>query len=395
MRGSIIKQKSGSWRITVSLGKNPKTGKYEKYQETFQGSKRDADKRLAELIVLLEKGHTINPEKITVGEFLDKWLNDYGKSNLSERTLYDYTYIVNTHIKLELGHIVLQKLQPIHLRDFYSKLLREGRKDNKKTVGRGLSAAYVRKIHVVIHEALKHAVKWELTHRNAADAVDPPKAEREEAVPLTEQDVARLAEVLRNTYLYVPACIAVSTGLRLGEVLGLKWSDVDLKKGVITVREAQKLRREGYGKGSIRYSIDYGKPKGKKGSGVIDIPATLAALLKRHRRQQKAERLSCGKLYQDNDLVCCCPDGSPINNSTFSSRFSSIAKKAGLMATFHTLRHTHASLLLAAGVNLKVVQERLRHANISTTGDIYAHLYPDAQKEAASKIDDVLVGKLT
>lgn len=394
MRGSILKQKSGSWRITVSLGKNPKTGKYEKYQETFRGTKREAEARLTELLAQLQKGHVINPEKITFGEYLDKWLNDYGRGSLSERTLYDYTFIVNTHIKPELGEIPLNKLHPAHLRDFYSKLLKEGRKDNKKSLGRGLAPAYVKKIHSVIHEALAHAVKWELAYRNVADVVDPPKVQQEEVVPLTEEEIDRLVEALKDTYLFVPTYIALATGLRLGEVLGLNWKDVDLGKGVITVRQTQKLKREGFGRGNIKYLIDYGKPKSKNSARTIDIPQTLVEVLKKHRLQQKKDKLALGELYQDNGLVCCWQDGSPIHNSTFSSRFSEIAHKAGLKASFHTLRHSHASLLLKMGESLKVISARLGHSGIGITADIYAHLTPDAQKEAARKIDNLLTKTL-
>jgi len=133
MRGSIRKQSGDSWRITISLGKNPTTNKYDKYQETVQAKKKgEVDKRLTELISQFEKGIVINPEKITFGEYLDKWLTDYGRSNLSDRTLYDYTYLVNYHIKPDLGRIPLSKLSPAHLRELYGKLLKEGRKDNKK-----------------------------------------------------------------------------------------------------------------------------------------------------------------------------------------------------------------------------------------------------------------------
>ncbi|MEW6572871.1 MAG: site-specific integrase [Bacillota bacterium] len=394
MRGSIRRQSEDSWRITISLGKNPKTDKYEKYQETFQGKKPDADKRLNDLLSLLGKGYTINPEKMTFGEFLDRWLADYGRSNLSERTLYDYTHIINYHIKPELGDLHLIKLHPSHLREFYGKLLREGRKDNKKTVGRGLAPAYVKKIHVIIHEALKHAVKWELAYRNVADAVDPPRVRREEVVPLSEAELDRLFNTVTDTYLYVPTCIAVATGMRLGEVLGLRWQDVDLKRGVITIRQAQKMRRQKNEDG-ITYEITYGPPKSKNSKRSVEIPPSLVELLKRHRLEQKKDKLFFGAAYQDNGLVCCLQDGRPIRNESFGSHFRDVAHKAGLKISFHSLRHCHASWLVRMGESLKVVSARLGHSGIGITADYYAHLFPDAQKEAAKKVDSLLADKLT
>ncbi|RPF47109.1 site-specific recombinase XerD [Thermodesulfitimonas autotrophica] len=394
MRGSIRRQAKDSWRITISLGKNPKTEKYEKYQETIRGKKANAEKRLAELIAQLEKGYTINPERITFGEFLDKWLADYGRSNLSERTLYDYTHIINYHVKPELGDIPLVKLHPAHLREFYGKLLREGRKDNKRSVGPGLSPAYVRKVHVIIHEALKHAVRWELAYRNVADAVDPPKVTRQEIRPLTERELDRLFGAVKDSYLYVPTCIAVATGLRLGEVLALRWEDVDLKHGVITVKRAQKVRRQKTENGTT-YEITYGPPKSKNSKRSVEIPPSLVELLKHHRLAQKKDKLFFGAAYQDNGLVCCLQDGRPIRNESFGSHFRDVAHKAGLKISFHSLRHCHASWLVRMGESLKVVSARLGHSGIGITADYYAHLFPDAQKEAAKKVDSLLADKLT
>ncbi|MGB9858837.1 MAG: tyrosine-type recombinase/integrase, partial [Moorellaceae bacterium] len=363
MRGSIRKQGKESWRITVSLGKNPVTGKYEKYQETVHGKKAEAEARLAELITQLEKGINIKPEKITFGEFLERWLADYGRSNVSDRTLHDYEPLIHYHIKPELGHVPLGKLHPSHLRELYSKLLREGRKDGKKSAPKGLSPACVRKVHNVIHEALACAVKWELVYRNVAHAVDPPRVSRREVVPLTEEEINRLFDAVKDTYLYIPTCIAVVTGLRLGEVLGLRWQDVDLERGIITVRQAQQIKRKREGD-RISHELAYGPPKSKTSRRSIDIPPALVELLKRHRLEQKKDKLAFGPAYQDNGLVCCLQDGSPIRNESFGSYFCSVARKAGLEISFHDLRHCHASWLVRMGESLKVVSARLGHSGI-------------------------------
>lgn len=392
MRGSIRRQSKDSWRITISLGKNPKTDKYEKYQETFQGKKADADKRLAELIAQLEKGYTINPEKMTFGEFLDKWLNDYAR-NRAHSTYYGYANIINLHVKPALGDIPLNRLHPSHLRDFYNRQLAEGRQDNKASKGRALSTTYVLTMHRVIHRALECAVKWELVGRNVADAVDPPRKRRKETVVLSREDIEALLDTLKGSYLYMPVLIAVTTGLRMGEILGLRWSDIDFKKaGIIRVMQVQKYRKGINGEPA---GLETGEPKTGKSRRAVAMPEVLAEELKRHRLEQKKDRLAFGAAYRDNGLVCCLEDGRPINNSTLGSVFRNTARKMGYAISFHDLRHLHATWLVASGVPLKVVSERLGHTQISITADLYSHVTAEMQKEAARKIDELLAKNLT
>lgn len=401
MRGSIIRQKSGSWRITVSLGKNPKTGKYEKYQETFRGSKRDADRRLAELIALAEKGYTINPEKITFGEFLDKWLQDYGRTNLARRTMEGYESIIKHHLKPHLGHIQIAKLQPSHLRDFYSELLRDGRRDNKKTVAKGLSPTTVLNIHRLIHEVLNHALQLELVFRNAADAVKPPRPEARETPYMSQDEISKLLSALRGTYLYIPTYIAICTGMRLGEVLALRWQDVDLKNGIITVRQSLGIKRKDElesvpeeelpAKG--RNETYFKTPKTKQSRRSVDIPAALVDELKKHQLQQKKDRIAFDGMYNDHGLVCCLQNGDPIHLTTASSMFSRLAKRAGVNITFHGLRHSHATWLFQQNEHPKAVSERLGHSKTGITLDLYTHAVPGTQKKLAEKIDTILASK--
>ncbi|MDH7578057.1 MAG: site-specific integrase [Bacillota bacterium] len=184
---------------------------------------------------------------------------------------------------------------------------------------------------------------------------------------------------------FLPAYIAVNTGLRMGEVLGLRWQDIDFKRETLTVKQTlQTVNRE------IRI-----RPKAKtKGSQrTIDLPKNLIQELKKHRLEQKKNMLAFGELYQKQyDLVCCKEDGSPIKSSSFGSYFVSMAKRCGLDISFHALRHTHASLLIKAGVHPKVISERLGHSNIGITMDLYGHLMQGMQKEAANRIDNIITG---
>lgn len=394
MRGSKRKQGKDSWRLTISMGKNPDKEKYDKYQETFIGKGPDAGKRIIELCSQFERGINIDPKKITFSEYMDKWLKDFGKTNLAPRTLESYESIIEKYLKPELGAIQLSKLSPAHLREFYTKSLTEGRVDTKQeTKGKALTANTVRHFHRLIHLALHQAVRWELVFRNVADAVDPPKQQNEndegskDLVFLTEQEIETLFKTLKPTYAYLPAYIAVNTGMRIGEVLGLRWQDVDLEGKTLTIKQTlQTVKRE------IKVR---NKAKTKGSRRTIDLPDNLIAALKKEAILQEArKKWDKDKIYQDNDLVCCREDGIPIKPSSFGSYFVILAHRAGLNISFHTLRHTHASLLLKAGEYPKVISERLGHSQIGITMDIYSHIMPGMQKQAAEKIDLILAGKI-
>ena len=401
MRGYIKKRegKKGnvSWDIVISLGRDPISGRYKQKWETCRGSKKDAEKRLAELILLFEKGININPEKITYGEYLDKWLQDYGRSNLSLRTFSDYASLIENHLKPWLGHIPLIKLHPTHLREMYSELLRSGRKDNKKNKDRSLSSTTVLHIHRIISETLKHAVEWELVPRNVAEVVKPPKREEKEKPVMHQEDISVLLNSMKDTYLYLPTYLAIATGMRLGEVLGLRWTDVDLRAAVVRVSQSLGVKRKDISVKELpargRNEI-YAKPPKTRGSRrTIDIPVSLVEELKRQQLQQKKDRLSWGELYQDNGLVCCLQNGQAINPASFSGMFSRKARKAGVFITFHGLRHSHATWLFQQGEHPKAVSERLGHSKIGITMDLYTHVIPGTQKKIASKVEEILAVK--
>lgn len=211
-----------------------------------------------------------------------------------------------------------------------------------------------------------------------------------------------MLETLEGTYLYIPTLIAVCTGMRLGEILGLRWEDVDLEQGTITVRQTSGVKRKDEFAGLPEEAIpkkgrneSYLKPpKTKKSRRTIDIPQVLVEALRRHRLQQKKDRLACGEIYQDNGLVCCWQDGTPILLSTFSSAFSEKARKAGVDINFHGLRHSHATWLFQMGEHPKAVSERLGYSKIGITLDLYTYAIPGIQKRLASKIDELLNGSL-
>lgn len=390
----MIKKREGKRGTTyqVIITYKDAGGRFKKLWKTAR-SKREAEELRNELLVQAQRGIDIDPEQITFGEFLDKWLKDFGRTNLAPRTLESYISIIERHLKPELGAIPLRKLTPAHLREFYSRSLESGRRDNKVSKrgedgNGGLTANTVHHFHRLIHLVLEHAVKWELVWRNVADAVDPPRRDNESEEEaqglafLTEDQVKILLDGIRTDYAWLPAYIALKTGTRLGETLGLRWEDVDLTHRTITIMQTlQTVNRE------IRVKRG---AKTKKSRRTIDIPDTLVEVLKKHRLEQKKNRLAFGELYQDSGLVCTKEDGSPIKPSSFASHFVAVAKRAGLDISFHVLRHTHASLLIKAGIYPKILSERLGHSDIGTTYNVYGHLMAGAQREAAVKIDEAI-----
>jgi integrase len=391
MQGMIQKRegkRGTTWQVIISY--TDQDGQARKLWRTTK-TQKEAQILRNVLLVKVQQGVDIDPENITFSEYLDKWLKDFGKTNLSPRTLESYESIISKHLKPELGAIQLSKLSPAHLREFYTKSLTDGRVDNKQTKGKALTANTVHHFHRLIHLALKQAVRWELVGRNVADAVDPPKQasenseEGKDLVFLNEQEIETLLTSIKVNYTYLPAYIAVNTGMRLGEVLGLRWQDVDLEAKTLTIKQTlQTIKRE------IKVR-NRAKTKGSR--RTIDLPDNLIAVLKKEATQQETQkRWTYKDVYQDNGLVCCRENGAPYRPSTFGSYFRKLAIRAGLNISFHSLRHTHASLLLKAGVHPKVVSERLGHTKIGITMDLYSHVMPGMQKEAAQKIDAIMTG---
>lgn len=229
---------------------------------------------------------------------------------------------------------------------------------------------------------MEQAVKLQLLSRNPSDYVDRPRGEKKEIALLSEREIKALMDSVKDNYFYMPVFLAVYTGMRMGEILGLTWQDVDLNRGVIQVR--QNLYQRTPGEPLFR------QPKTPGSRRTIDISPLVVKTLREHKKEQAKERLAWGEGYKEYNLVCCLQNGDTINPPTLSSKFRVIAQRLGLFVTFHGLRHVHASLLLKAGIPAKVVSERLGHSQISITQDLYSHVMPGMQKEAAHKLEELL-----
>jgi integrase len=275
---------------------------------------------------------------------------------------------------------MLPKLSPLHIQGFYSRALAEGRKDGKG----GLSAQSVVHLHRVLHKALAQSVKWQMLARNPVDAVEAPRAERPEMRALNEEETGRLLGVLEGSRLYIPVMLAVTTGLRRGEILGLRWCNVDFTRRTITVVETLEQT-----KGGLRFK----SPKTHRSRRSIALAAMTVEGLRAHRLKQAEERLALGPAYCDQDLVCTRSGGESWPPGLFSATFAAFVRQSGLPKfRFHDLRHTHATQLLRAGVHPKIVSERLGHSGIGITVDIYSHVLPNIQEEAVHRLDSLLAG---
>jgi len=295
--------------------------------------------------------------------------------------LNGYKQNIEKHIKPELGHVTLQKLSPLHLQTFYSDKLENGKLNGKG----GLSKKTVLNLHRIIHKALEQALKWQLVIRNVADNVEPPKVKKYQAKVLNEQQANELLEKAKKTNLYIPILIAIYTGMRRGEILGLTWSEVNLEKKYIFVRYSLYSTNEG-----LRFS----NPKTDKSIRKIAIPETLVIELKKHRIKQLENKLKLGSTYIENNAVCCKEDGNLINPKNFSRDFHNLLITNNLpIVRFHDLRHSHASLLVKLGIQPKIISERLGHSSITITMDLYAHVSEETDKEVANIFEKLIVGK--
>lgn len=382
MRGHITKRGKDSYSIVVSMGeRDPETKKYKQHWETVRGTKKDAEKRLAELLNQIDKGLYIKPEKTTLAEYLERWLKDYVWPNLAPRTAEGYEHIIRKHLIPGLGKIQLSQLKPEHIQNYYAKQLSTGGQEEK-----GLSATTVRHHHMCLHSALKTAVKWELIARNPIDAIDPPHCHKQEMHTLTEAEVHKVLEIARETPYFALFYLALFTGLRRSELLALKWSDIDLNMGQLSI--SRSLHSLAGGKIIIRQT------KTARSTRTVALSPSTVKVLKDHKGKQQAFRLLAGLCLNEDDFIFTNIDGKPLLPNTITHNWIKIIRKAGLNGIrLHDARHTHASLMLKQGVHPKIVQERLGHSSIQVTLDTYSHVTPGLQQAAAKGFDELISAK--
>lgn len=370
--GTIYPRKNKNGKITsyrASYWVHTPEGPKRRY---ISGKKReDVAKKLRKVLHDMDSGLSYDAGPLTVEEHLDRWLKDSIKDTVRTSTHQRYEQITRLHLTPRIGHVKLKELTPAHVQRLY-----------RDRLDSGLSPSTVRKIHNVLHKALSQAAKWGLVPRNVTEMTNPPKEVSEEINPLSAEEAHRLIEAAREDPLEALYVLAIHSGMRQGELLALKWDDIDLESGTVNVKRT--LTKD-------RGKLLFGEPKSVKGRRRVDLTNAAVEALRGHLNRQMEDMQRLGDLYQDQGLVFTTNTGAPINPSNLRQRsFGKLLNRAGLRKVrFHDLRHTCATLLLRREVHPKYVQELLGHANIKMTLDRYSHFIPGMGRRTAQAMEEI------
>jgi integrase len=375
MRGHLKERSPGHWAIVLEI--RGEDGKRKRKWHSFEGTKREAQIERSRLIAELAGGAYVEPARTTLTAFLDRWL-EHVKTQVSPRSFERYRELARLNIVPLLGATPLSKLQPAAISSAYARALVSGRRDGKG----GLSARSVHHMHRILRQALQQAVRWGVLVRNPADLVRPPRVERVKSATLSTEQAAQLLDALAHSRVYWPTLIALATGMRRGEILALRWEQIDLDRGMVRVVETVE---------ETKTSLRFKPPKNGK-TRASTLPAFAVTELRRLKRQQSEELLRLGIRQTAATLVCGRADGEVHSPLALTFEFARFVRQMKDLpqVTFHGLRHTHATELLASGIHPKIAQERLGHSSISVTLDLYSHAVETLQDEAASRVDAAL-----
>jgi integrase len=366
--GSIFQRSDGRWCAQLHLGWE---GGKRRRKYVYGATAAEVQDALLKARADLAAGLPVAVEKQNVGQFLDRWLEAV-RPSVRPRTFQSYAILVRNHIAPELGRLRLDRLAPQHVQ---AALVRKS--------ASGLSAQTVRHVRAILRIALNQAIKWGLVVRNAASLAVAPKLERKSFRSLSPDEARRLLDAARGDHLEAVYSVALSLGLRMGEILGLRWQDIDLDGALLTVNQA--IYRIA-GKGLVA-----AEPKTDRSRRALFLPDGVLRALRAHRLRQLQERLAAGSRWHDSGLAFTSGIGTPLEPRNLFRSFKALLRRAGLPdVRFHDLRHSAASLLLAQGVPMRAVMELLGHSNIGTTADIYSHVMPAMMRDVADKMDAIL-----
>lgn len=374
MTGHVRRRGERSWELKYDVGTDASGGRKTRYA-SFKGTKKDAEIELAKLVTAAAQGEQVDPSKITVSEFLDRWERDWAASNVSPKTLERYVELMRMHVRPRIGAVRLQRLRHDDLAELYATLMREGRGESG-----GLAARTVGHVHRVVHGVLTRAVDWSVLQKNVASRLKPPRVPDHEVQILTADQVHAVLKTARGKPIFQIAALALATGMRRGELLAVRWQDIDLNTGKITVARSLEQTKAG-----LRFKL----PKTKRGRRTISLPMSAVAELRSYKRAQQEQRLALGggKL-PDGSLLFCDIEGEPRRPNAVTKDWERVARAAGVgFANLHTLRHTHASHLIANGLDILTISRRLGHSTPTITLATYGHLFPQTDDRAAQIMD--------
>jgi integrase len=362
--GSLTRRSNGTWQAAISLPNGRRKYFYSKTRE-------EARRKLVKAVHARDTGTFVDAHRITVGEFLDYWLAEVVRPNVRPWIYAGYEVHVRLHLKPGLGLLPLDKLTPMHVQQLLNQKIADGMKPRS-----------VRYIRGTLRTALSEAVKWELISRNSAALVRGPRVERFDIRPFTPEEARVFLSAMKGDRLEALYSMALMMGLRQGEVLGLRWEDIDFETA--NLRVSKQLQR-------VDAKLQLVAPKTARSRRTLAMPASTVKNLRERRERQIHEKAEAGEDWIETGLVFTNANGKPVDASLVSKQFHQQLDRAGLaQRRFHDLRHSCATLLLVQGVAARVVMDVLGHSQIAMTMDTYQHVIPELQLAAARRMDDLL-----
>ena len=381
MQGSFVRKRGATWTAYYYLPGSD--GRQQKSKGGFK-TKTEAQTFLKSVVHSVAAGEYIEPSKLTVRDYLEERWFPIISHTLRPTTFDSYKRQLRLHVIPSIGAIPLQELRADHLDRIYAELLKTGRNDGKPG---GLAPKSVRYLHTTMHKALKDAERKRLVTRNVADAADPPRSRQmglKEMQTWTVEEVRTFLNVMTGHRIGAAYMLAATTGMRRGEVLGLRWQDIDFEARRLRIYQTIVL---------VNYELTVSAPKTPRSRRSVALDPATVEVLREHKAQQEKEKALLGPGYHDQGLVFAKANGRPLNPDYFSQLFDrTVAKLDVKRIRLHDLRHTHATLGLAAGIPAKVMSDRLGHATVAFTQDVYMHAIPELESDAADQMANLIFG---
>jgi len=379
MAGQLVKRGDRKWLVRVPLGRDGENGRRAYHNHTVNGTKKDAERYLHDALRKRDMGALIEPARVNLGEFLDRWLREAVAPRVRTRTHYEYGYLLAHYVRPYLGAHRLDHLAPVDVQEMLNAL-----------GSRGLSPKTIRHAHGVLLAALNQAVRWEMVSRNVAALVELPKMPERKMRALSREEADAFRKAIAGTRFEALFLLLLGTGMRPSEALGLGWEHVELGASRAHVHRVLPRRQKG---GVPAFEAT----KTARSRRVVPLSPSVARALVAHRKAQAAEKLAAGPVYSDFGLVFASQTGGPLDQGNIVARhFNPALERAGLAAgdrqkvRLYDLRHTHVTLSLRAGEPVHVVSARVGHASARMTLDVYAHHLPADQGEAPERLESVL-----
>ena len=393
MAGSIEKRGKDSYRLSCIAGYDLQ-GKPIKKTKTIHGTIKDAKIELAKFVADVQKGLYVEGKSLKFEDFVEIWKRDYGSKELAPSTYNRYLGMLNSRIIPYFSHFHVDKIKPTDIMQFYDLLSRDTqivrrKNNNGKKTGKPLSSKTIVEHHRLLHAMLQRAVYWQMIVANPAERVQPPKTKKPKRKYYDDEQsktlVSNLMELTEDQFKYKVAIIlTIFTGVRLGELMGLEWSDINFKDGIVNInRSSQYLAEKG---------VFTKTPKTESSIRDVAIPEFVVTLLEEYKYWYDNQKALFGELWYDSNRLFVQADGKPMHPSTISKWFEKFVAQIGLpVINFHGLRHTNATLLIAQNIDVSVVAARLGHAQLTTTLNFYVHPIMSHNKTAGFALENLLL----